>query len=79
MLRDIWGIDRIKPRRIAGKCTCHSYRSDRNTVFPSASALWRERVFEPFLSWVNLELAKATWLEFHGNVEWATWVKLNEG
>ena len=75
----IWGVDWITPKRVAGGYMYHSDASNRSFLYPSAGALWRERVFEPFLSWVNLELAKASWLAFYGTVEDATWVKLIEG
>jgi hypothetical protein len=75
----IWGVDGITSKRVAGEYMYHSDASNRSFLYPSAGALWRERVFEPFLTWVNLELAKASWLAFHGTVEDATWVNLIEG
>lgn len=75
----IWGVDWIEPTRVAGKYIYHSDASNRTVVYPSASALWRDRVFEPFLRWVNDELASASWLEFHGALGQTRWVSLSEG
>jgi hypothetical protein len=38
---------------------CDECPEDDRPVFPSREALWRAEVFEPFLAWVNRELANA--------------------
>ena len=32
-------------------------------IFPTREALWQDHLFEPFLKWVNEELAPARWLQ----------------
>jgi len=45
-------------------------------VFVDRPALWGDHLFEPFLEWVNDNLAKAKWLELHGDPGFATWARL---
>ncbi len=44
-------------------------------MFPSRESLWIDHLYEPFLKWVNEELASARWLEISGfddgGVTWA--------
>jgi hypothetical protein len=36
-------------------------------VFPNLDALWRDHLFEPFLAWVNEELAEADAVGLYGS------------
>ena len=46
-------------------------------LFPSREALWIDHLYEPFLKWVNEELASARWLEISGFSDGgATWAHL---
>ena len=36
-------------------------------LFPSREALWIDHLYEPFLKWVNEELASARWLQISGS------------
>ena len=63
------------PERVPG-----GYRSVLNTdleaVFPTREAVWRNDLFEPFLSWVNNKLACATALRLYGQRGESTWAVL---
>ena len=37
-------------------------------TYPSRELLWRSHLFEPFLDWVNNNLAKAPWIEIYGSI-----------
>jgi hypothetical protein len=74
----VYGVDWIRPRRVWGGYVSPAEGTGYDKVYPSPGGLWRERVFEPFLSWINLELAKASSLAFHREGD-VTWVKLIEG
>ena len=45
-------------------------------IFPSREAVWVNDIFEPFLNWVNDDLANAKWLGLFGTPGSATWAKL---
>jgi hypothetical protein len=45
-------------------------------IFPSQEAVWADDIFEPFLEWVNDDLAKATYLVLFGTPDYGTWAKL---
>jgi hypothetical protein len=66
------------PERVPG-----GYRSVLNTdleqVLPTREAVWRNDLFEPFLSWVNNELAIATALRLYGQRGESTWAILFDG
>ncbi|MEI8159116.1 MAG: hypothetical protein WCH60_19835 [Burkholderiales bacterium] len=63
------------PERVPG-----GYRSVLNTdleqVLPTREAVWRNDLFEPFLSWVNNKLAIATALRLYGQRGESTWAIL---
>ena len=44
--------------------------------FSSREAVWVDDIFEPFLKWINEDLATSKWLGFYGELGNATWVKL---
>lgn len=55
-------------------CTMHTGGS---TVFPNRDVLWQDHFFEPFLRWVNEQLAYARWLEISTSESGgATWANL---
>ena len=47
----------VTPRRCAGGYICECCKPEGRTVFPTLDALWGDHLFEPFLEWVNEELA----------------------
>ena len=50
-------------------------RTDRYlefAFFPDRPALWIDHLFEPFLEWVNMELAALNWLSFTEDLASAT-------
>ena len=54
---------------------CMLCKPDARTVYASRYALWRNEVFEPFLEWVNSDLAHAQRLGIHGR--WgSSWAEL---
>ncbi len=58
-----------------GAYVCEACPAEAHTIFASREALWREHLFEAFLSWINNTLATASVLalyQWHGG----TWVKL---
>jgi hypothetical protein len=63
---------------------CLDYFRDTNPgeeftrIFPSREGVWADHLFEPFLKWVNDDLANAKWLGLFGNPEKATWAKLTD-
>ncbi len=58
------------------KCRqCVLESGDSAELFPSRESLWRDHLFEPFLRWVNEELAPARWLRVSGTGG-ATWAEL---
>jgi len=66
-----------EPRRIlGGGVVCEACLSEARPVFADRPALWADHLFEPFLEWVNDNLAKAKWLELHGGPDFATWARL---
>ena len=60
------------------KCRCcYVEHGESVSIFPSREALWKDHLFEPFLKWVNEELALARWLRVSctGDRE-TTWAQL---
>jgi hypothetical protein len=56
--------------RAAGGYQCQLCLSDHPEspeLFPSREALWIDHLFEPFLKWVNEQLAPAHWLQISGS------------
>jgi hypothetical protein len=57
-----------RPRRLArGGYTCECCKRQNRRIFPSLDALWRDHLFEPFLAWVNGELAVADTIGLYGS------------
>ncbi len=67
------------PMRILGGYVCSECPEDDRPVFPSREALWCAEVFEPFLEWVNHDLAGAAALSISGTPGRATWARLVPG
>jgi hypothetical protein len=65
-----------EPKRVSGGYICAVCPPDSRKIFPDRPALWADHLFEPFLEWVNNDLAKAKWLSLHGNPGYATWARL---
>jgi len=66
------------PRRTAGGYLCSMCIPEARQVFASREVLWRDHLFEPFLEWVNDDLAKARWIGIYGGREEdGTWAKLH--
>lgn len=58
------------------KCRqCVIENADSARLFPSRESLWQDHLFEPFLRWVNEELAPARWLQV-SRTQGATWAEL---
>lgn len=55
--------------------SCVNENDEQAMVFPSREALWKDHLFEPFLKWVNEQLAPACWLRISsigdGGTTWA--------
>jgi hypothetical protein len=70
------------PRNVTGGYICECCPPENRTLFPDRPALWRDHLFEPFLDWVNTELAPATILGLYkspgGGVTWAKLVRSDE-
>jgi hypothetical protein len=66
-----------EPRQArGGGVFCDICLPEARRVFPDRPALWVNHLFEPFLDWVNDNLAKAKWLALHGDPDFATWARL---
>ncbi len=66
-----------EPRRImGGGVVCEACLPEARRVFADRPALWADHLFEPFLEWVNDNLAKAKWLALYGDPDYATWARL---
>jgi hypothetical protein len=63
------------PKRAPGGYVCDLCPPESRPVFPDRPALWTDHLFEPFIAWVNDDLAKAKWLALHGSPGF-TWAKL---
>jgi hypothetical protein len=64
------------PRRVPGGYVCRECPEDTRLTFPTREELWRIEVFEPFLAWVNDDLAKAETVAVSGNPDGSTWARL---
>ena len=49
----------VGPQRVPGGYVCDRCEPEKREVFPTREALWRDHLFEPFVQWVNQELAPA--------------------
>ena len=66
-----------EPRQArGGGVFCDLCLPEARRVFADRPALWVDHLFEPFLEWVNDNLAKAKWLALHGDPDFATWARL---
>lgn len=59
-------------RRLTGGCACQSCLLKWKQTLSSDEEFWEQRMFEPFLRWSNLELARSTALAIEGDVHAAT-------
>jgi hypothetical protein len=57
----------VTPLRSAGGYICECCEPERRTVFPTLESLLRDHLFEPFLAWVNGELAVADTIGLYGS------------
>jgi hypothetical protein len=64
------------PKRVLGGYICEACPPASRNIFPNRTALLADHLFEPFLEWVNNDLAKAKWLSLHGNPGFATSARL---
>ena len=64
------------PKRVPGGYVCRECPANIRPVFPSRSGLWRAEVFEPFLQWVNQDLARAEAVSISGTRGRMTWASL---
>ena len=64
------------PKRVPGGYVCDFCEEEYRRIFPSLEALWRDHLFEPFLEWVNDELAKAVAICISGTPDWVGWARL---
>ena len=60
------------------KCSlCVHEHGEAAKLFSNREALWLDHLFDPFLNWVNEELAPARWLQISGIKDGgATWAQL---
>ena len=64
------------PRRVANGYVCHQCPEDNRPVYSSREALRCVEVFEPFLKWVNHDLANADAVSISGTPDEASWARL---
>ena len=57
----------VTPRRSGGGYICECCKPEGRTVFPTLDALRGDHLFEPFLAWVNEELAAADVIGLYGS------------
>ena len=75
---DIIGCFEAIPRRVPGGYVCDLRGEDTREVHPSREDIWRIEIFEPFLEWVNGDLAIAEAVIVSGTSErTATWARLD--
>lgn len=67
------------PQRVPNGYVCSECPEDNRPVFSSREALWRAEVFEPFLKWVNHDLANAVAVSISGTPDEASWARLVPG
>jgi hypothetical protein len=67
------------PKPARGGYVCDFCLEEHQRVFPSLEDLWRDHLFEPFLDWVNDDLAKAEGLFISGTPDWVGWARLVKG
>ena len=64
------------PCRVPGGYVCSECPEDKRDVYPSRASLRCAEVFEPFLNWVNQQLADSSALSVSGSANEASWVRL---
>lgn len=68
--------------KISGGYVCDLCIDEPRKIFPSRENLWRDHLFEPFLEWINNDLANAEVVGIYGTggggTTWAT-LTVNEG
>jgi len=73
----ILSVDSV-PIRIEGGYYCAFCLPESRSIFPDRLSLYTDHLFEPFLKWVNDDLAKAKWLMLEGKPDHATSARLME-
>ncbi len=79
LLWDILQDFETYPQRVSNGYVCEQCPEDSRPVFASREALWRAEVFEPFLEWVNRDLANAVALSISGTLDDASWARFVPG
>lgn len=67
------------PKRVPGGYVCNLCPEHDRSIYPSREAIWRIEIFEPFLAWVNDDLANAEAVAVSGDPDRTTWARLVEG
>jgi hypothetical protein len=65
------------PKRVPGGYTCELCLEEHRCIFRSVEDLWRDHLFEPFLQWVNDDLAKAEVISISGTPDAVGWAHLD--
>ncbi len=76
---DCWDIIQwldTDPKRVPGGYVCALCPEDSRPLVASREDLWRIEVFEPFLAWVNDELAASDVISLSGTPDHSTWARL---
>ncbi len=69
--------DCVAPQHTSSGYICKYCENEERKTYSSRENLWRDHLFEPFLDWVNNELANAEFIGIYGSIEsGATWAKL---
>jgi hypothetical protein len=66
------------PRKVPGGYECSECLPAHKKLFASRAALWHDHLFERLLTWVNEELACATWLVLEATGDGSSWAVLAE-
>jgi hypothetical protein len=64
------------PKRAAGGYVCDLCPENDRPVYSSREEIWRIEIFEPFLTWVNDDLANAKGVSVSGDPGGTTWACL---
>ncbi|MCG5240944.1 hypothetical protein ACIU1J_30105 [Azospirillum doebereinerae] len=67
-------LDEVRDGYACGLCP-----KENRKVYPTPERFWINHLFEPFLAWVNSDLAIAVAIGFWGDLETGTWAKLMTG
>jgi len=59
-----------RPKHVPGGYMCGYCLEEYRRTFPSLEALWYDHLFEPFLQWVNDDLAKSEEISISGTPDW---------